>query len=112
MDVIVRYGLWLLLFAMLSLSCGAASGWFCATASAGFAKNLRHDLYYRVQDFSFSNIDRFSTSSLVTRLTTDVTNVQNAFMFRAGCFCRAARKQRQHQKTDRQFFHRGSLPSD
>ena len=80
MDVIVRYGLWLLLFAMLSLSCGAASGWFCATASAGFAKNLRHDLYYRVQDFSFSNIDRFSTSSLVTRLTTDVTNVQNAFM--------------------------------
>jgi len=80
MDVILRSGLWLLLVATVSLLCGAASGWFCATASAGFAKNLRRDLYYRVQDFSFSNIDRFSTSSLVTRLTTDVSNVQNAFM--------------------------------
>ncbi len=77
---IVQYGLQLLLIAMLSLSFGVASGWFCATAAAGFAKNLRHDLYYRVQDFSFSNIDRFSASSLVTRLTTDVSNVQNAFM--------------------------------
>jgi ATP-binding cassette subfamily B multidrug efflux pump len=80
MDVILRYGLWLLAVAMASLCFGAASGWFCATASAGFAKNLRHDLFYGVQDFSFSSIDRFSTSSLVTRLTTDVTNVQNAFM--------------------------------
>ena len=53
---------------------------FCATASAGYARNLRHDLFYHVQDFSFANIDRFSTSSLVTRLTTDVTNVQMAFM--------------------------------
>lgn len=66
--------------AMLSLSFGVASGWFCATAASGFAKNLRHDLYYKVQDFSFANIDRFSTSSLVTRLTTDVSNIQNAFM--------------------------------
>ena len=80
MDVILHSGLWLLLVATVSLLCGAASGWFCATASAGFAKNLRRDLYYRVQEFSFSNIDRFSTSSLVTRLTTDVSNVQNAFM--------------------------------
>ena len=80
MDVILRYGLRLFVVAMLSLLCGAASGWFCATAAAGFAKNLRHDLYYKVQDYSFSNIDRFSTSSLVTRLTTDVSNVQQAFM--------------------------------
>ena len=77
MDVILGYGL---LVAMLSLACGAASGWFCASSSAGFARNLRKDLYYKVQDFSFSNIDRFSTSSLVTRLTTDVANVQQAFM--------------------------------
>ena len=80
MDVILGYGLKLFLVAMLSLACGAASGWFCASSSAGFARNLRKDLYYKVQDFSFSNIDRFSTSSLVTRLTTDVANVQQAFM--------------------------------
>lgn len=80
LDVIVRYGLQLLMMAILSLMFGFASGWFCATAAAGFAKNLRHDLYYKVQEFSFANIDRFSTSSLVTRLTTDVSNVQNAFM--------------------------------
>ena len=80
MDTIVQYGVKLLVIAILSLLCGAASGWFAAEAAAGFAKNLRHDLYYRVQSFSFANIDRFSTSSLVTRLTTDVTNIQNAFM--------------------------------
>ena len=80
MNVILQHGLKLLVIAMLALACGVASGWFCATASAGFAKNLRHDLYYRVQEFSFANIDKFSTSSLVTRLTTDVTNVQQAFM--------------------------------
>ena len=80
MDVITKYGLGLLAMAMLSLGFGVLSGTFCATASAGFAKNLRHDLYYQVQKFSFANIDRFSTSSLVTRLTTDVTNVQMAFM--------------------------------
>ncbi len=80
MDVILQHGLKLLVIAIASLLCGAAAGWFCATAAAGFAKNLRHDLYYKVQEFSFSNIDRFSTSSLVTRLTTDVSNVQNAFM--------------------------------
>lgn len=80
MNRILIYGGGLVLMAMLSLSFGALSGHFCAVASSGFAKNLRHDLYHHVQDFSFANIDKFSTSSLVTRLTTDVTNVQNAYM--------------------------------
>ena len=80
MEFITNYGLALLAMALLSLGFGALSGVFCATASAGCARNLRHDLFYHVQDFSFANIDRFSTSSLVTRLTTDVTNVQMAFM--------------------------------
>lgn len=80
MEFITNYGLALLAMALLSLGFGALSGVFCATASAGYARNLRHDLFYHVQDFSFANIDRFSTSSLVTRLTTDVTNVQMAFM--------------------------------
>ena len=80
MRTILLFGLKLFVIAMLSLGCGALSGWFAAEAAAGFAKNLRHDLYYQVQSFSFANIDRFSTSSLVTRLTTDVTNIQNAFM--------------------------------
>ena len=77
---ILLYGLKLFVIAMLSLGFGALSGWFAAEAAAGFAKNLRHDLYYQVQSFSFANIDRFSTSSLVTRLTPDVPNIQNAFM--------------------------------
>ena len=80
MQTILFYGLRLFVIAMLSLGFGSLSGWFAAEAAAGFAKNLRHDLYYQVQSFSFANIDRFSTSSLVTRLTTDVTNIQNAFM--------------------------------
>ena len=80
MTTIAKYGLLLIILALSSLSCGVLSGCFCATASCGFAKNLRHDLYYKVQDYSFANIDKFSTSSLVTRLTTDVTNVQMAFM--------------------------------
>ncbi|MBQ8497414.1 MAG: ABC transporter ATP-binding protein [Clostridia bacterium] len=80
MATIAKYGILLVVLAIASLSCGVLSGWFCATASCGFAKNLRHDLYYKVQDYSFANIDKFSTSSLVTRLTTDVTNVQQAFM--------------------------------
>jgi ATP-binding cassette subfamily B protein len=80
MNTILKYGILLFCVAMLSLTFGCLSGWFCATASAGFAKNLRKELFYRVQGFSFNNIDNFSTSSLVTRLTTDVTNVQNAFM--------------------------------
>ena len=78
--LILRYGALLVLMAMGSMSCGILSGWFAASAGAGFARNLRHDLFARVQSFSFSNIDKFSTSSLVTRLTTDVTNVQMAFM--------------------------------
>ena len=73
-------GLVLVLCGIMSFAFGTLSGIFCAKASAGFAGNLRHDLYYSVQNYSFSNIDKFSTSSLVTRLTTDVTNVQNAFM--------------------------------
>ena len=78
MKMILMYGGILVLLAFVSLSFGALAGSTCATASAGFAKNLRHDLFYKVQDFSFSNIDKFSTSSLVTRLTTDVSNVQMA----------------------------------
>ncbi len=79
-SVIAKYGGILVILAVLSLICGALSGHFCAVASSGFAKNLRHDLFYAVQNYSFANIDKFSTSSLVTRLTTDVTNVQNSFM--------------------------------
>ena len=78
--VIVRFGLVLVVMAGLSLLCGAAAGSYAATASCGFARNLRKDMYYRIQDYSFENIDKFSTSSLVTRLTTDITNVQNAYM--------------------------------
>lgn len=77
---IAKYGGILVVLALTSLSFGALAGHFCATASSGFGKNLRRDLFARVQEFSFSNIDRFSTSSLVTRLTTDVTNLQNAYM--------------------------------
>lgn len=70
----------LVVIALISLLFGAAAGITCSYASCGFAKNLRHDLFYKIQTFSFANIDRFSSSSLVTRLTTDVTNVQQAFM--------------------------------
>ncbi len=80
MGPILKYGLLLFAMAMCSLAFGVLAGWFGATASAGFAKNLRKDLFYRIQDFSFTNIDKFSTSSLVTRLTTDIANVQQAFM--------------------------------
>ncbi len=76
---ILKYGAILLAFAMCSLLFGVLSGRFAATASSGFAKNLRTDLFDKVQDLSFQDVDRFSTSSLVTRMTTDVTNVQNAY---------------------------------
>ena len=76
---ILIYGGLLLLTALISLISGVMSGRMAAVASAGFARNLRHDMYYRIQDYSFSNIDKFSTSSIITRLTTDVTNVQNSF---------------------------------
>lgn len=79
MDVILQYGIILVFSTILSLIFGALSGKFAASASAGYATNLRHDMYYKVQDFSFSNIDKFSTASIVTRLTTDVTNIQNAY---------------------------------
>lgn len=80
MLIIVDFGLILIALAFLSLLCGVLSGKFCAKASSGFAKNLRKDLYGKIQDFSFANIDKFSTSSLVTRLTTDVTNVEMSYM--------------------------------
>lgn len=76
---IIKYGIALAIMAMLSLLCGALSGKYAATASCGFAKNLRQDLFFKIQSFSFADIDKFSSSSLVTRMTTDVTNVQNAY---------------------------------
>lgn len=79
MNVVVKYGSWLLMFAILQLITGFLSARIAAKASAGYAANLRQDIYDNVQTFSFSNIDKFSTSSIVTRLTTDVTNVQNAY---------------------------------
>lgn len=75
-----RWGLILIACVALGMACGVLSGSFCAEASAGFARNLRKDMYDKIQDYSFANIDRFSASSIVTRLTTDVTNVQNAYM--------------------------------
>ena len=80
MDVIVNYGIQLLVLAVLSLIFGVAAGNTCATASTGFARNLRRDMFYCIQDYSFENIDKFSVSSLVTRMTTDVVNVQMSFM--------------------------------
>ena len=79
MSPILKYGLILIILALLSLAFGVLDGRMAATASCGFAKNLRQDLFFRVQDFAFADIDTFSVSSLVTRLTTDVTNVQNAY---------------------------------
>ena len=77
---VLQYGGVVALLALLSLTFGALAGLTCASASCGFARNLRRDMYYSIQDFSFENLDRFSTSSLVTRLTTDISNVQNSFM--------------------------------
>ena len=80
MRLVIRYGLILVVMAGLSLLFGALAGCTCSTASCGLARNLRKDMFYQIQAYSFENIDRFSTSSLVTRLTTDVTNVQMAYM--------------------------------
>lgn len=80
LDVIFRYGVVLIFMAILSLLFGAMAGTACAIASSGLARNLRQDLFHSIQSFSFENIDKFLVSSLVTRLTTDVTNVQNAYM--------------------------------
>ncbi len=80
MDAVIKYGLILLLIAFFALFCGAMSAKYSAEASTGFAANVRDKMYKKIQTYSFSNIDKFSTAGLVTRLTTDVTNLQNAFM--------------------------------
>ena len=80
MMVITRYGIILICLAIASLSCGALAGHFAAIASCGFAKNLRHDIYEKIQGFSFGNMDKFSTAGLVTRLTTDINYVQMSYM--------------------------------
>ncbi len=89
MGYITKTGLLLVLMAMLSLVLGAKAGQYAAIAGAGYAKNLRQDIFYKIQEFSFGNIDHFSTSSLVTRLTTDITNVQMAYMFTIRMLIRA-----------------------
>ncbi len=80
LSVLLKTGLMLVGLAVISLCCGGIAAFTCAKASAGFAKNLRHDVFTRIQSFSFHNIDKFSTSSLVTRLTTDITHVQMSYM--------------------------------
>ena len=86
---IIQRGLILVIMAMMSLFFGVQAGNFAAIAGAGYAKNLRHDIYYKVQDFSFKNIDHFSTSGLVTRMTTDITNIQMAYMMSIRLLARA-----------------------
>jgi len=80
MDNLIKRGAVLAILAVISLACGGIAAYTCAKASAGFAKNLRHDIFYKIQKFSFENIDKFSSTSLVTRMTTDVSNVQMAYM--------------------------------
>ena len=89
MGYIVQRGIVLVIMAMLALYFGVQAGNMAAVAAAGYAKNLRHDIFYKVQDFSFKNIDRFSTSGLVTRMTTDITNVQMAYMMSIRMLARA-----------------------
>lgn len=79
MPYIIKIGILLAFLCIISLTCGILSGKFASSASTGFAKNVRKDMYYKIQDYSFKNIDKFSTASIITRLTTDVTNVQNAY---------------------------------
>lgn len=86
---IIKMGVALVFMAMLALLFGAKAGKYAAVAAAGYAKNLRHDIFYKVQDFSFKNIDHFSTSGLVTRMTTDITNVQMAYMMSIRMLARA-----------------------
>ena len=86
---IVQRGVILVVMAMLALFFGVQAGNMAAVAAAGYAKNLRHDIFYKVQDFSFKNIDHFSTSGLVTRMTTDITNVQMAYMMSIRLLARA-----------------------
>ena len=80
MAAVTKSGITLIIYAAFVILFGNLAGRYASTASCGFAKNLRHDMYYNVQNFSFSNIDKFSTSSLITRMTTDVSNVQNAYL--------------------------------
>ena len=80
LPAILKIGALLIGGAMLSLCCGGIAGYTSAKASAGFARNLRHDIFERVQTFSFDNIDKFNSASLVTRMTTDIANVQMSFM--------------------------------
>ena len=89
LSYIIQMGVILVIMAMFALYFGVKAGSYAAKAAAGFAKNLRHDIFYRIQDFSFKNIDRFSTPSLVTRLTTDITNVQMAYMMSVRILSRA-----------------------
>lgn len=86
---IIKRGLLMILMALVSLSCGALAARFASVSSAGFAKNLRGGLFEKVQSFSFSNVDRFSTASLITRLTTDVNTVQNTYMMAVRTFIRS-----------------------
>ena len=79
MNYIIKIGSMLAVFCVMSMIFGVLAGKYAAFASVGFAKNLRHDMFHNVQSFSFSNIDSFSVSGLVTRVTTDVTNLQNAY---------------------------------
>ena len=79
MKVVLLTGGVLVFLALMSLLCGALSGKYAAIASAGFAKNIRKKMFFKIQDYSFKNIDKFSTASLVTRMTTDVTNIQNSY---------------------------------
>ena len=88
-NYIVQRGLILVVMAMLALGFGVIAGKMAAVAAAGYAKNLRHDIFYKVQEFSFKNIDHFSTSGLVTRMTTDITNVQMAYMMSIRLLARA-----------------------
>ena len=80
MDAVVQKGVLLIVMAIASLCCGGIAGYTCAKASCGFAKNLRHDVFQRIQTFSFENMDKFSTASLVTRMTTDINNAQMSYM--------------------------------
>ena len=89
MNYILKTGLLLIVLAVVALFFGAMAGKMGAIASSGYVKNLRQDIFYKIQDFSFKNIDRFSTSSLVTRLTTDLTNIQMAYMMTIRLLVRA-----------------------
>jgi ATP-binding cassette subfamily B protein len=89
MKYVCIVGLVMIIVSFISLTCGALSGKYAAAASTGFARNLRRAMYYNIQNYSFSNIDKYSTAGLITRLTTDVTNVQNAFQMLIRMFVRA-----------------------